>query len=381
MKFKIISKGAAVFLVSGLLAGCGSQTQETLVSQTKAMQSESVSEAKNVSGTEAAPEESVEAEENGENVTAESVRTNGGEVIGLSALEHQDKGGESAVYFTSDISSQALVDIYAALGTELTGDKIAVKLSTGEPPASNYLDPALIAELVRQVNGTIVENNTAYGGQRSGTAMHYQVAEDHGFTAIADFVVMDENGSVSLPVEGGTRLTENLVGAHFPEYDGYLVLSHFKGHAMAGFGGAIKNISIGLGSQEGKCLIHTAGASRTSPWGGEQDPFTESMAEAGKSVVDALDGNILYISVMNRLSIDCDCDGNPSEPDMHDIGILASTDPVALDQACVDLIYASKDDTASLIERMESRNAIHVLEHGEEIGLGTRTYRLVNCDD
>ena len=381
MKFKIISKGAAVFLVSGLLEGCGSQTQETLVSQTKAMQSESVSEAKNVSGTEAAPEESVEAEENGETVTAESVRTNGGEVIGLSALEHQDKGGESAVYFTSDISSQALVDIYAALGTELIGDKIAVKLSTGEPPASNYLDPALIAELVRQVNGTIVENNTAYGGQRSGTAMHYQVAEDHGFTAIADFVVMDENGSVSLPVEGGTRLTENLVGAHFPEYDGYLVLSHFKGHAMAGFGGAIKNISIGLGSQAGKCLIHTAGASRTSPWGGEQDPFTESMAEAGKSVVDALDGNILYISVMNRLSIDCDCDGNPSEPDMHDIGILASTDPVALDQACVDLIYASKDDTASLIERMESRNAIHVLEHGEEIGLGTRTYRLVNCDD
>ena len=189
MKFKIISKGAAVFLVSGLLAGCGSQTQETLVSQTKAMQSESVSEAKNVSGTEAAPEESVKAEENGET------------------------------------------------------------------------------------------------------------------------------------------------------------------------------------------------ASRTSPWGGEQDPFTESMAEAGKSVVDALDGNILYISVMNRLSIDCDCDGNPSEPDMHDIGILASTDPVALDQACVDLIYASKDDTASLIERMESRNAIHVLEHGEEIGLGTRTYRLVNCDD
>ena len=381
MKFKIISKGAAVFLVSGLLVGCGSQTQETLVSQTKAMQSESVSEAKNVSGTEAAPEESVEAEENGETVTAESVRTNGGEVIGLSALEHQDKGGESAVYFTSDISSQAMVDIYAALGAELTGDKIAVKLSTGEPPASNYLDPALIAELVRQVNGTIVENNTAYGGQRSGTAMHYQVAEDHGFTAIADFVVMDENGSVSLPVEGGTRLTENLVGAHFPEYDGYLVLSHFKGHAMAGFGGAIKNISIGLGSQEGKCLIHTAGASHTSPWGGEQDPFTESMAEAGKSVADALDGNILYISVMNRLSIDCDCDGNPSEPDMHDIGILASTDPVALDQACVDLIYASKDDTASLIERMESRNAIHVLEHGEEIGLGTRTYRLVNCDD
>lgn len=172
-------------------------------------------------------------------------------------------------------------------GVELTGDNIAVKLSTGEPPASNYLDPNLIADLLHQVNGTIVENNTDYGGQRSSTAMHYQVAEDHGFTAIVDFVVLDENGSVSLPVEGGTQLTENLVGAHFPEYDGYLVLSHFKGHAMAEFGGAIKNISIGLGSQEGKCLI----------------------------------------------------------------------------------------------QRMESRNAIHVLEHGEEVGLGSRSYQLVSIDD
>ena len=231
---------------------------------------------------------------------------------------------------------------------------------------------------MQQVNGTIVECNTAYGGQRANTAMHYQVAKDHGFTDIADFVVLDEDGSVSLPVNGG--LTENLVGAHFPEYDGYLVLSHFKGHAMAGMGGAIKNISIGLGSQEGKCLIHTAGKSHDSPWGGEQDPFTESMAEAGKSVVDSLDGNILFISVMNHLSVDCDCNGNPAQPDMHDIGILASADPVALDQACVDLVYASQDDTASLIQRIESRNAIHVVEHGEKIGLGSRSYRLENLD-
>ncbi len=306
-----------------------------------------------------------------------SIQTNGGETIALSALEHQDGTSETAVYYTSEITPEAMVEIYNALGVELAGDHIAVKLSTGEPPASNYLDPNLIADLVHQVDGTIVENNTAYGGQRASTALHYQVAEDHGFTAIADFVVLDENGSVSLPVEGGTQLTENLVGAHFPEYDGYLVLSHFKGHAMAGFGGAIKNISIGLGSQEGKCLIHTAGESHTSPWGGEQDPFTESMAEAGKSVVDALDGNILYVSVMNHLSIDCDCNGNPAEPDMHDIGILASADPVALDQACVDLVYASQDDTASLIERMESRNAVHVLEHGEEIGLGSRPFWMV----
>lgn len=315
-----------------------------------------------------------------ETVSGESIQTNGGEVIALSALEHQDMASDTAVYYTSDISPEAMVAIYDALGVELTGDSTAVKLSTGEPPASNYLDPALIADLVHQVDGTIVENNTAYGGQRASTAMHYQVAEDHGFTDIADFVVLDEDGSASLPVEGGTQLTENLVGAHFPEYDGYLILSHFKGHAMAGFGGAIKNISIGMASQEGKCLIHTAGESHTSPWGGEQDPFLESMAEAGKSVVDALDSNILYVSVMNHLSIDCDCDGNPAEPDMHDIGILASTDPVALDQACVDLVYASQDNTEALINRMESRNAIHVLEHGEDIGLGSRSYQLISID-
>jgi hypothetical protein len=318
--------------------------------------------------------------ESTEAVHGESITTNGGEVIALSALEHQDAGADPVVYYTSDISPEAMVAIYEALGDGLQGENIAVKLSTGEPPASNYLDPELIADLVKMVDGTIVECNTTYGGQRASTAMHYQVAEDHGFTAIADFVVLDEDGSMSLTVNGGTHLAENLVGAHFDEYDGYLVLSHFKGHAMAGFGGAIKNISIGLGSTEGKCLIHTGGASHTSPWGGDQDTFTESMAEAGLSVVDALEGNILYISVMNRLSIDCDCDGNPSEPDMHDIGILASTDPVALDQACVDLIYASGDDSASLKQRMESRNALHVLAHGEEIGLGSRSYHLISID-
>lgn len=273
-----------------------------------------------------------------------------------------------------------MLKIYEALGTAVAGENIAVKLSTGEPPASNYLDPELIGELVRMLDGTIVECNTAYGGSRSETAMHYQVAEDHGFTEIADVVIMDEDGSVTIPVEGGTHLKENYVGAHFPEYDGFLVLSHFKGHAMAGFGGAIKNISIGIGSAEGKCLIHTAGSSHTSPWGGEQNAFLESMAEAGKSVVDALDGNILYISVMNHLSIDCDCNGNPAEPDIHDIGILASADPVALDQACVDLIYQAEGKEA-LVNRMEGRNAEHVLEHGEAIGLGNRSYQLISIDE
>lgn len=272
--------------------------------------------------------------------------------------------------------------VYEALNWSPTGN-VAVKLSTGEPPASNYLRPELIKDLVQSVNGTIVECNTAYGGSRSETAMHYQVAEDHGFTDIAQFEIQDENGSMTLPVEGGTRLTENYVGASFADYDSYLVLSHFKGHAMAGYGGAIKNISIGLASSEGKAWIHSGGTSRTNAWGGEQDAFLESMAEAGKSVSDYLgDGEwIVYINVMNRLSVDCDCDGNPAEPDLHDIGILASSDPVALDQACIDLIYAQKDgDGASLVDRIESRNGLHTLEHAETIGLGSRSYELVRID-
>jgi len=285
------------------------------------------------------------------------------------------------VYMTTNITPEGLMAAYEALGWTPVG-KVAVKLSTGEPPASNYLRPELIKDVVQAVDGTIVECNTAYGGSRASTEMHYQIAKDHGFNDIADVVILDENGSISLPVRDGTRLSENFVGAHFPEYDSYLVLSHFKGHAMAGYGGAIKNISIGLGSSEGKGWIHSGGTSRTSIWGGEQDAFLEAMGEAGKSVVEALDGQIVYINVMNRLSVDCDCNGNPAEPDMHDIGILASTDPVALDQACIDLIYAQKDgDGASLVRRIESRNGLHTLEHAAEIGLGSREYQLVSIDD
>lgn len=380
MRKNIVCLILGTALLGATLAGCGNEDATSATSASSTTSTTSATSATSATSQSEGESGTQTTETEGEAVPGESIQTNGGEVISLASLEHQDATSDTVVYFTSDISPEAMVAAYDALGTGLTGENIAVKLSTGEPPASNYLDPDLIVDLVQQVKGTIVENNTAYGGQRSGTAMHYQVAEDHGFTDIADFVVLDEDGSTSLPVEGGTQLTENLVGAHFPEYDGYLVLSHFKGHAMAGFGGAIKNISIGMASQEGKCLIHTAGESHTSPWGGEQDPFTESMAEAGKSVVDALDGNILYVSVMNHLSIDCDCDGNPAEPDMHDIGILASTDPVALDQACVDLVYASQDDTESLIDRMESRNAVHVLEHGVDIGLGSRTYQMVSID-
>ncbi len=286
--------------------------------------------------------------------------------------------GTPVVYMTRAITPEGLMAVYQALQWEPQG-RVAVKLSTGEPPASNYLRPELIAGLVQSLDGTIVECNTAYGGSRAETAMHYQVAEDHGFTAIADFQILDEEGSMTLPVQGGTRLSENYVGAAFDDYDSYLVLSHFKGHSMAGYGGAIKNISIGLGSSEGKAWVHSAGSSRTNPWGGDQDAFLESMAEAGKSVSDYLGDQIVYINVMNRLSVDCDCDGNPAEPDMHDIGILASTDPVALDQACIDLVY-SAEDGQSLVNRIESRNGLHTLEHAQQIGLGSRSYELVSID-
>ncbi|MDR2020103.1 MAG: DUF362 domain-containing protein [Treponema sp.] len=286
--------------------------------------------------------------------------------------------GGSKVYFTADISPAGLTAAYNALG-QRPGGKVAVKISTGEPPGSNYLRPELIKDLVQSLKGTIVESNTAYGGRRASTALHKQVARDHGFTAIAPVDILDEDGSASLPVRGGTRLSENFVGDHFKNYDYFVVISHFKGHAMAGFGGAIKNISIGIASSEGKGWIHSGGTSKRNFWGGDQDAFLDSMAEAGKSVVDSLQGKILYINVMNRLSVDCDCNGNPAAPDMHDIGILASLDPVAPDQACVDLVYAAPDGR-SLIQRMESRNGIRTIDHGARIGLGSKAYELVKLN-
>lgn len=285
--------------------------------------------------------------------------------------------GAPQVFFTRDISAAGLMRAYESLGFNAQGN-VAVKLSTGEP-GSNYLRPELIGDLVQGVGGTIVECNTAYGGQRGNTQRHLQVAADHGFTAIANVDIMDADGEVSLPVSGGSHLTEDIVGAHFNTYDSCISLAHFKGHAMGGFGGSLKNISIGIASPAGKMLIHSAGAS-TSSWGSPaQDDFLESMAEAAKAVCDHLGENIAFVNVMNRLSVDCDCDGNPAEPDMADIGILASMDPVALDKACVDLVYAAPDG-ASLVRRMESLNGPHILEHAETIGLGSQAYELVDID-
>ncbi len=351
MRKKVVSILIATITVMGMLAGCSGTTEDTS-GETSAQTEDDI-------------EENIQKEADGSSV----------ESSGTDSTDNP--AGSPVVYMTTDISSDGLIAVYEALQASPEGN-IAVKLSTGEP-GSNYLRTDLIGDLVQSFdNPTIVECNTAYGGSRANTAMHYQVAEDHGYTEIADVDIMDEDGSMTLPVTGGTNLEENYVGSHFENYDYYVVLSHFKGHAMAGYGGAIKNISIGIASAEGKAHIHSGGTGG-SMWSGDQDAFLESMAEAGKSVVDYLDGNILYINVMNRLSVDCDCDTNPAEPDMHDIGILASYDPVALDQACIDLVYSAEDGD-SLVERIESRNGLHTLEHAEDIGLGSRTYELVNID-
>ena len=289
--------------------------------------------------------------------------------------------GSPTVYFTSDISAEGLVKIYEALGWTPSG-KTAVKISTGEPPASNYLRPELIGDLVRKLDGTIVECNTAYGGSRASSDMHRQVAEDHGFTAIADFDLMDEEGEVEWPVTGGSRLDKVIVGSHAENYTDWVILSHFKGHAMAGFGGAIKNVGIGISSPSGKVYVHSAGT-RTSGsiMNSDQDAWLEALAEMVTGFRDHVgEEHIIYINVMNRLSVDCDCDGHPDEPDIHDIGILASSDPVAVDQACIDLVYQAEDN-AALVERIESRNGLHTLAHAEEIGLGSRSYELVNIDE
>ena len=283
------------------------------------------------------------------------------------------------VYFTRDISPAGLMRVYKAMGWTPHG-RVAVKMSTGEPPRSNYLRPELIKELVQSVNGTIVECNTAYDGARAQSAEHWKVIKEHGFFDVAPVDIQDEDGDMALPVNGGNVLTENYVGSHFDNYDSYLVLSHFKGHAMAGFGGAIKNISIGLGSRMGKCWIHSGGTSKTNAWGGEQIAFLESMADAGKSVVEHLGReNIAFINFLNRISIDCDCNGNPAEPDIHDIGILASTDPVAVDQAGIDMVSVA-DGNEALMNRIAERQGLHTLEAAEQIGLGSRTYELVDLD-
>jgi hypothetical protein len=291
------------------------------------------------------------------------------------------------VFFTRDLSPNGLLSIHSkvVLMRPLPG-KVAIKLHSGEPGGHYYLAPTFIKDLVQSLNGTIVECDTAYPGRRYDTASHKQVMIDHGFAAIAPVDVMDENGSMSLPFSSGTRIKEDFVGSHFANYDSFLILSHFKGHAIGGFGGAFKNMSIGIASGEGKMWIHTAGVTRdrnnfAMALSAPQNPFLESMAEAAGAVMTRLGDKILYINVMNNLSVDCDCSSNPAPPTLDDIGILASLDPVALDKACLDLVYAADPQkSAPLRTRIESRNGIHTLDHAELIGLGSQQYEFVDID-
>ena len=294
---------------------------------------------------------------------------------------------QSKVYFTSEISPESLVKIYDALGIVPTnGQRVAVKISTGESEKSNHLRPEFIKDLVEKVGGTIVECNTAYGGNRSTTANHKRAIEQRGYGKIAKVDIMDEDDTMEIPVTDTKWLKHDIVGSHLANYDFMINLAHFKGHAMGGFGGVLKNQSIGVASKSGKAYIHSAGKSTSNPWGNNnQDSFLESMAAAAQAVHNYFkqDGrDIIYINVMNNLSVDCDCDGNPHSPQMKDIGILASTDPVALDKACLDLVFnhqnTSGDNATPLINRIENLHGTHTVSYAEQIGLGSQAYTLID---
>ena len=294
---------------------------------------------------------------------------------------------KAKVYFTKEITSESLIKIYEALGVKLDGN-VAVKVSTGEAGSKGYLKADLIGPLVQKIGGTIVECNTAYKGKRFETEDHLKVAEEHGFTKFANVDIMDENSDMKIPVHNGKHLKYNLVGENLKYYDSLLNLAHGKGHAMGGFGANLKNQSIGIASRDGKTYIHTAGKTKdteviwqnTAP----QIDFIESMAEAAKSVADYFKENnkkIVYITVMNALSVDCDCDSQQKDPVMGDLGIVASLDPVANDQAFIDFIWNSEDDGKRLLqERIDSRQGREILPYAESLGLGTREYELIDID-
>ncbi len=282
---------------------------------------------------------------------------------------------KSKVYFMKEISKENLVKIYDALNVKLPG-KVAVKVHSGEEGNQNYLRPEFMQDIVKHVNGTIVECNTAYGGERNTTEKHQKLMENHGWSKLYNVDIMDAEGQIELPIPEGKVIKVNYVGKDIQNYDSMLVISHFKGHPMGGFGGALKNISIGVASSYGKAYIHGAGKPEKI-WTADHDKFLESMADADKSIVDYFKENILFINIMCNMSVDCDCCAVAEDPCMQDIGILASTDPVALDQACIDLVYNSNDPGKDhFIERVESRNGVHTIEAAAEIGVGNREYEL-----
>lgn len=294
---------------------------------------------------------------------------------------------QSKVYFTKEISPESLVRIYEALGVKPEG-RVAIKISTGEGGNPHYLKPTLIRNLVDNVNGTIVECCTAYGGTRQDVKKHWETIHEHGFDSIFAVDIMDEYDQIRIPVKDKKWLKYDIVGGHLANYDWMINLAHFKGHTMGGFGGVLKNASIGVASTAGKAYIHSHGVSdvpaiawkNTQP----QDAFLESMAAAAQAVHNYMGGKVIYINVMNNMSVDCDCDGHPAKPELQDMGILASLDPVALDQACIDKVFNYKgkagDDNKPLIERINSRHGTHTVDHAEKIGLGSKKYKIIDID-
>lgn len=291
---------------------------------------------------------------------------------------------KSIVYFTKKIDSESLIKIYEKLGVDSKGN-IGIKVSTGEDGSKGYLKKELIAPLVQKLNGTIIECNTAYPGKRLNTEDHLKVAEKHGFTSYAKVDIMDSEGEFKIPVKNGKHLEYDIVGSHLQNYDSIINLAHGKGHAMGGFGANLKNQSIGIASSVGKAYIHSCGQTSKIPdaWNVkyEQKDFIESMAEAAKAVSDYIKDNnkqIVYITVMNAISVDCDCNKNQKDPVISDLGIVASLDPVANDQAFIDMIWACKEDGVKLIkERIDSREGRHILPYAESLGLGSTSYELV----
>ena len=283
---------------------------------------------------------------------------------------------ESIVYFTKNITSENIVEIYKKLNSNLEGN-VAIKVHSGEKGNQNFLKPEFYKEIVEYLNATIIECNTAYDGQRNKTELHKKLMEEHGWSKYYNVDILDASEEISLPVKNGKHLKENFVGKNIEKYDSILILSHFKGHPMGGYGGALKNMSIGLASSHGKAHIHGAGEPEKI-WTADHDSFLESMAEASSSIIEYRKNKLAFINVMCNMSVDCDCCAKAENPCMSDIGILASLDPVALDQACIDLVYKSNDPGKDhLIERIESRNGTHTIDTAEKINIGTKNYKLI----
>ena len=283
---------------------------------------------------------------------------------------------ESIVYYTKNITSKNIVEIFKKMNIEFNG-KNAIKVHSGEKGNQNFLRPEFYKDIVDFLNATVVECNTAYEGQRNTTSAHIKLLGEHGWSKLYNIDLLDEEEEISLPVKNGFHLKENFVGKNIEKYDNILILSHFKGHPMGGYGGALKNMSIGLASSHGKAHIHGAGDTEKI-WTADHDSFLESMADACSSVMDYKKDKIVFINVMCNMSVDCDCCAKAEDPCMKDIGILASLDPVALDQACIDLVYKSNDNGKShLIERIESRNGTHTIDSSEKLGIGTKKYKLI----